>query len=242
MITESKLQYNCVTAEENRDVSVIIVCGGSSTRMNGIDKMFATIGGMPVVAVTISAFQNCKAVDNIVIVTKAENVLKMQKLCEEYDFSKVCDIVEGGSCRQRSVANGLDMVKSGIVLVHDGARPFVSNDCILRVVDAAKKYGAVTCAVKLKDTVKQIKSDGLVISTPDRASLVAVQTPQGFETELYKACVENKQFDLDKFTDDCSIVEACAHSVYTVDGDYENIKITTAEDLEYADFLLRKGK
>ncbi len=242
MITETKLQYSFVTADENPSVSVIVVCGGSSSRMNGIDKMFAPIGGRPVSAVAVSAFENCEAVDNIVIVTKADSILAMQQMCQEYGFSKVSDIVEGGSCRQRSVANGLDRVTDGIVLIHDGARPFVKNDCILRVVEAAKKYSAVTCAVKLKDTVKHIKSDGLVISTPDRSSLVAVQTPQGFDVGLYKACVSNKQFELENFTDDCSVVEANGHSVYTVEGDYENIKITTAEDLEYADFILRKGE
>ena len=241
MVTETELQYTTAETDNSKPVSVIIVCGGSSTRMNGIDKMFAEIGSMPLAAVTVLAFQNCEAVDNIVIVTKPDSILPMQQMCEKYGFSKVSDIVEGGSCRQRSVANGLDKVTDGIVLVHDGARPFVTDDCILRVIDAAKRYGACTCAVKLKDTVKQIKSDGLVVSTPDRASLVAVQTPQGFDVELYKSCVANKQFDLEKYTDDCSVVEANGCSVYTVEGDYENFKVTTAEDLLYANFLMKKG-
>lgn len=243
LITECEINYSTVTAEEDSLVSVIIVCGGSSSRMNGIDKMFAEVGGMPISSLTVSAFQKCDFVDNIIIVTKDDSVLKMQQMCEKYKFSKVSDIVEGGNCRQRSVANGLDRVADvGIVLVHDGARPFVSEACILRVIDAAKKYGAATCAVKLKDTVKQITNDGLVVSTPDRESLVSVQTPQGFNTELYKLAVNNAQFDLEKYTDDCSVVEASGHEVYTVEGDYKNIKITTAEDLLYAEVLAGKGQ
>ena len=242
MVTETKIEYTALVEKEYKSVAAIIVCGGSSSRMNGVDKMFAEIGDMPLSAVTVSAFQNCDKVDNIIIVTKSDSVLPMQQMCEKYGFSKVSDIVEGGSCRQRSVANGLDKVRADIVLVHDGARPFVTNDCILRVIDGAERYSACTCAVKLKDTVKQIKNDGLVVSTPDRASLVAVQTPQGFDAELYKKCVSNSQFDLEKFTDDCSVVESCGHSVYIVDGDYENFKVTTSEDLLYASFLMRKGE
>lgn len=240
MVTECKLQY--CTVEENADarVSVIVVCGGSSSRMNGIDKMFADVGGMPIAARTVLAFENCKSVDSIIIVTKADSILKMQQLCQDFGFKKVTDIVEGGNCRQRSVANGLDCVKdNGIVLVHDGARPFVTEQCILRVINSAKQYGAVTCAVKLKDTVKQIESNGLVVATPNREELVAVQTPQGFNVELYKEAVSHAQFELNRFTDDCSVVEAFGHEVYTVEGDYENIKITTKEDLLYAELLVK---
>ncbi len=240
MITECKLDYCTLTEPENVKVSVIIVCGGSSSRMNGIDKMFAKIGEVPVAARTITVFENCPLVENIVIVTKSESVLKMQQLCENYGFKKVTDIVEGGNCRQRSVANGLDFANENIVLIHDGARPFVTNDCILRVIDATVKYGAVTCAVKLKDTVKMVDSEGKVLSTPDRNTLVSVQTPQGFNTELYKDAVSKSQFDLDKFTDDCSLVEAFGHDVYTVEGDYTNIKITTAEDLMFAEVLSKR--
>ena len=210
--------------------------------MNGVDKMFAEIGGKPIAAITVEAFEKSCEIDNIIIVTKEESVLKMQQLCETYGFKKVSDIVEGGSCRQRSVANGIDKIcdENGIVLVHDGARPFVTEECIKRVKEAALKFGACTWAVKLKDTLKQIKCDGLVVSTPDRDSLVSVQTPQGFNVGLYKKAVEMQQFELEKFTDDCSVVEALGVSVYTVNGDYNNIKITTAEDLLFAEFLTKR--
>ncbi len=242
MITECEIKYSTVTAEEEISVSVIIVCGGTSSRMNGIDKMFAEIGDIPVAARSIMAFEKCDAVKSIVIVTKADSVLKMQQMCDKYGFSKVFDIVEGGDCRQRSVANGLlRVVDDGIVLIHDGARPFVTDDCIRRVIEAVKNYGAATCGIKLKDTVKQITGDGLVVSTPDRNTLISVQTPQGFKTELYKSAVSRVQFDLDKFTDDCSVAEASGYEVYTVEGDVKNIKITTAEDLLFAEVLAEKG-
>ena len=241
--TESKLQYTSVCDVDSCMTTAVIVCGGSSSRMNGVDKMFAEIGGKPIAAITIDVFEKSCEIDNIIIVTKAESIFKMQQLCETYGFKKVTDIVEGGSCRQRSVANGIDKIcdENSIVLIHDGARPFVTEDCIKRVKEAALKLGACTCAVKVKDTLKQINGDRLVVSTLDRDSLVSVQTPQGFNVGLYKMAVEMQQFELEKFTDDCSVVEALGINVYTVNGDYNNIKITTAEDLLFAEFLIKRG-
>lgn len=241
-VTECCLKYTTVKEKENSIISAIIVCGGSSQRMNGVDKIFAEINGIPVAARAISAFQKCSQINNIVIVVKDENIFKMQRLCEEYRFDKVTDIVAGGGCRQESVANGLSMLTydTDYVLIHDGARPLVSEGCIMRVIDGAVKFSAVTCAVKLKDTVKVVKPDGMVTATPDRNTLAAVQTPQGFSYELYKRAVEDKNGELDNFTDDCSVVESFGYPVYIVDGDYTNIKITTAEDLDYASYLAGK--
>ena len=237
--TETALKYTTVSVSESEKVSVIIVCGGSSSRMNGIDKMFAEIKGIPVCARSISAFQKCEAVNDIVVVTKEESILKMQQLCDEFKLSKVTDIVAGGDCRQQSVANGLAQLTddTDVVLIHDGARPFVTDACITRVINAARESSAVTCAVKLKDTVKVIRADGMVTATPDRNSLAAVQTPQGFKFSLYKSAVAANAGQLHSFTDDCSVVEAFGYPVYIVEGDYRNIKITTAEDLKIAQIL-----
>lgn len=236
------MEYTELKSPKNKKTAAIIVCGGSSSRMGGVDKMFADIDGIPIAARSIAKFQSCPEIDSIVVVTKGESILKMQQLCEEYRFNKVTDIVAGGGCRQESVKNGLDMLADdiGIVLIHDGARPFVTSQCICRVIDGAVKYSAVTCAVPLKDTVKAVKKDGLVTGTPDRSTLSAVQTPQGFCLELYKKAIEANRDRLEDFTDDCSIVEACGYAVYTVEGDYKNIKITTAEDLLYAKVLAKR--
>ena len=169
MTTETAIKYTTATESDSQKVSVIIVCGGSSSRMGGIDKMFAEIKGIPVCIRSCLAFQNCESVSDIIVVTKAENILKMQQLCGTYKLSKVTDIVEGGNCRQQSVANGLKQLcdDTDIVLIHDGARPFVKNDCIERVIENERELQAVTCAVPLKDTVKTVREDGLVTATPD---------------------------------------------------------------------------
>lgn len=242
-VTETWLKY--VTVEDTcaEKVAVIVVCGGSSARMNGIDKMFADCGGVPVCVRSISAFQNCDAVSDIVVVIKSESVLKMQQLCEKYALSKVTDIVVGGTCRQESVKNGLDRITDdvGIVLVHDGARPLVSEKIIIDVIAGVGKYSAVTCAVKPKDTVKSVGKDGLVTATLDREALVTVQTPQGFSLKLYKNAVAEADGRLASFTDDCSVVEAAGYSVYTVNGAYSNIKITTPEDIALAETLIKEN-
>ncbi len=240
-VESSVFNYTTVQNTEGK-ISVIVVCGGSSSRMKGVDKMFAEISGMPVCVRSVLAFQNFEEIDNIVVVTREENVLKMQQLCEQFKLSKVTDIVVGGSCRQQSVANGVNSLcaDTSIVLIHDGARPFVTTECIKRVVEGVKNYSAVTCAVVPKDTVKMVENDGLVVSTPERDGLRAVQTPQGFEFGLYKNAIDAYKDNLENFTDDCSIVESFGYAVYTVEGDYRNIKITTADDLLIAEIFAKE--
>lgn len=237
---ECCLEYTLNSDTEKSYVAAVIVCGGSSSRMNGINKIFAPICGVPLIVRTVSAFESCDAVDSVIIVAKSDDVLKMQQLCDNSGFKKVTDIVAGGNCRQASVACGMSRVPddASVVLIHDGARPFVSNDCILRVIEAAKKYSAAAPAVKLKDTVKYVRQDGLVVSTPNRDSLAAVQTPQGFKADLYREALRKFSDELDSFTDDCSLIERMGSTVYTVAGEYSNFKITTSDDLKYAEFLV----
>ncbi len=238
-ICETVLKYTTANETKSTKTAAIVVCGGNSSRMKGVDKMFAEIRGVPVCVRSVIAFQNCSEITDIVVVTKEESILKMQQLCDRYKLTKVTDIVVGGFCRQQSVYNGLKQLTedTDTVLVHDGARPFVTEDCIKRVVNGARINSAVTCAVRPKDTIKVIKPDGLVASTPDRNTLSAVQTPQGFKYELYRSAVEQNYDWLENFTDDCSVVEAFGYPVYVVEGDYKNIKITTAEDLMLAEIL-----
>ena len=127
------------------------------------------------------------------------------------------------------------------VLIHDGARPFVTDEIICGVISALSTHNAVTCAVKLKDTVKQVDENGNVLSTPDRNTLVAVQTPQGVNVSDYRAALESS-VDLGRFTDDMSVMEAAGHKPFTVPGSYENIKVTTPEDIALAEYLILKDE
>ena len=236
--TKPLLQYE-VKSAQNSGVPVIVVAGGSSTRM-GQNKLLIKVGGIPVLARTLKAFQQCDAVSNIILVAAKDTVLEYQKLCDNYMISKVTDIVEGGSNRQESVLNGIKQLKSDdeLVLIHDAARPMVNQEIITRVIDGLNEFNAVIPVVKVKDTIKQIDSNGVVVKTVNRENLVQVQTPQGVKVKEYLCAIEGK--DLNNFTDDASIFEAVDEMVLTVEGDYKNIKITTPEDVLVAEAFLKE--
>lgn len=239
-MTEVKPKLEFSLCEEAGSIPVIIVAAGSSTRM-GKNKLFLEIGSVPVIARTLMAFQNCNIVSRIILVTKAEDIFTLQSMATRYGISKLSDIVCGGDSRQESVLKGCERLAEDEkkLLIHDGARPLVSDRVITRVADSLDKYYAVTCAVKVKDTIKQVDSTGKVINTPARESLVAVQTPQGVRKDEYLNAI-NKAEDISKFTDDMSVMESAGYDVYTVEGDYKNIKITTIEDIPAAEAFLEE--
>lgn len=216
-------------------VGVVIVAAGSASRMVGANKILMPLGGMPVIARTIAAFQNHPKVGDIVLVTRDDMVLEFQNITEQYNFFKVSDIVVGGKSREESVKNGFERLKKNdkikTVLIHDGARPLVSAALIDRVIGGVEEFSAVIPAVPVKDTIKKIAKLGKVEQTVDREKLVNIQTPQGFLASLFESALEKSGEDISAFTDDASIVEAQGVSVYTVLGDYKNIKITTPEDM-----------
>lgn len=219
----------------------VIVAAGSASRMGGIDKVMALLGGEPVIVRTVRAFENCEAISEIVIVTREELIVPVMGLCG--GFSKVRAVVAGGSSRQESVARGLNTLSAKVKLaaVHDGARPLVSNAVIDRTVRAAHTYGAAAPAIPVKDTIK-IVHGGVVESTPDRASLYAVQTPQVFDFDILRGALKKAAQDEAAVTDDCSAVERMGMSVKIVEGDEKNIKITTPMDLKIAELLLEESK
>lgn len=235
--TEPLLQYE-VADKSSNGVPVIVVAGGSSTRM-GQNKLLINIGGIPVLARTLKMFQQSESISNIILVAAKETVFEYQKLCESYMITKVSDIVEGGQNRQESVLCGIKMLgaKAETVLIHDAARPLVSDEIITRVINGLSKFNAVIPVVKVKDTIKQIDENGVVIKTVSRDNLVQVQTPQGVIVKAYLTALSGK--DLNTFTDDASIFEAEGESVLTVMGDYKNIKITTPEDVLVAEAFLK---
>ena len=236
--TEFKLEFTEV--QNNGKTTAIIVAAGLSKRMVGIDKQFIELCGKPVIARSISAFENCDKIDNIVVVARKDSILKIQKIVETEGFKKVSDIVEGGSIRAESVRKGVEVcLDSKVLLIHDGARPLVTDEIIKSVIDATEIYGACTSGVKVKNTIKIIDKSGMIISTPNRDTLLSIQTPQGFKTEVYKEAIKRVLGNSIKITDDCMLVELMGKDVFTVDGSYENIKITTNEDILLAESIIR---
>lgn len=217
----------------------VIVAAGSASRMGGIDKVMAPLGGTPMVARTAAAFQNCDAISEIVIVTRPDLIRPISALCAGMD--KVRAVVAGGSSRQESVWLGLNALSEDIQLaaIHDGARPLVSNLVIDRTVRAANSYGAAAPAVPVKDTIKVVKG-GLVENTPDRATLQAVQTPQVFDFDLLRGALKQAEEEKAAVTDDCSAVERLGMKVKIVEGDERNLKVTTPMDLKIAEMLLEE--
>ncbi len=216
---------------------VVIVAAGSATRMGGIDKVMAPLGGEPMIARTVQAFQNCDAISEIVIVTREDLILPITGLCK--DMPKVTAVVTGGKSRQESVHLGLNALSDKVKLaaVHDGARPLITWQVIDRVVRAANTYGAAAPAIPVKDTIKVVEGR-VVKNTPDRASLFAVQTPQVFDFDLLRGALRKAELDGAAVTDDCSAVERMGMAVKIVEGDERNLKVTTPMDLKIAELLL----
>ncbi len=226
----------------DKALPVIIVAAGSSTRMMGAAKQFIEICGTPVIARTMLAFERSKRISSIILVTKDEYIADMQRIAEKYSISKLKDIVSGGNSRQESVKNGLNRLDAdeSKVLIHDGARPLVSQKIIDNVCEGLMCHDAVVCGVKVKDTIKIVGDTGDIVSTLPRETLVSVQTPQGVDVVKYRELLSKS--DLSNFTDDASIMENGGYSVFVVDGDYNNIKITTPEDILLADFIIESSE
>ena len=217
----------------------VIVAAGTASRMSGIDKVMASLKDEPMIVHTVRAFQNCDAIKEIVIVTRADLLQEIADLC--VDFTKVKAVVIGGADRPESVRKGLDALseKVRLVAVQDGARPLITGAVIDRTVRAAHTYGAAAPGVPVKDTIKIVEG-GIVKTTPDRSTLQAIQTPQVFDVDLLSGALEKAKEDNAPITDDCSAVERMGMSVRIVEGDEKNIKITTPMDLEIAEKLLEE--
>lgn len=224
-------------------VCAIVVAAGRGRRMGAdINKQFLHIKDRPILYYTLKAFEDSTLVDNIILVT-AENEIDYCKteIVDKYNLKKVKNIVKGGAERRNSVYNGLTAsAGNDIVLIHDGARPFISNKIIEDGIKFAKEFGACSCGVVPKDTIKVKTSDGFSESTLERNSLFAVQTPQCFKYDLILNCHEIADKSEINFTDDTSVVEYYGHKVYLYEGSYSNIKITTPEDLLVAEKILEK--
>lgn len=221
-------------------ITAIILAGGKGKRMGSkISKQYIELKGKPILYYTLTKFINCKEIDNIVLVLPKDEIDYCNKsILEKYSL-KVNKIVEGGKERQDSVYNALKEINnSDIVLIHDGARPFVSNRIIEEGIKFAKLYGAAAPGVTPKDTIK-IKDDfGFSKETPNRNTLVSIQTPQVFKLNVIKECHEKVKNDKLIVTDDTMVIEMYNNKVYLYEGEYTNIKVTTPEDLILAEKLV----
>lgn len=221
-------------------ISAIVLAGGRGKRMNyHKSKQFIEIKGKPVLVYTLEKFIYNKSIDEVILVLPEDEVDYCKKeVLQKYSL-KVDRIVIGGKERQDSVFNALEaMEKANIVLIHDGARPFISERIIEEGIKYANIYGAAAPGVTPKDTIKVKSKDNVSVDTPDRNTLVAVQTPQCFKYDEIYQCHRKVKEENAIVTDDTSVVERYGHKVYLYEGDYTNIKITTPEDLILAERLI----
>ena len=221
---------------------VVIVAAGTGSRMNiGINKQFIKLEGKEIIAYTIEKFYNNSNIEDIVVVVKEdESEFFKKEILDKYNFKNI-KIAYGGKERQDSVYNGLKLLdeKCDVVLIHDGARPFVSDKIIDKSIEEAKEHKAIVVGVPVKDTIKVIDNDKNIVDTPNRSVLWAVQTPQTFDYNIlidaYKDAFKNKFYG----TDDAMLVERIGYKVKMLEGSYNNIKITTQEDLNIGSQILR---
>ena len=235
-----KLGKNLFSSDKGHPfTSAVIAAGGSSSRMQGENKLFLRICGVPVIAHTLEAFQNCALIDEIIVSAREEDIIEIADMCKEYDIKKAVKIVRGGKNRTESVMNGIYEVSglSKFVAIHDGARPLVTEDVIKGAITLAYKTGAAAPCVPVKDTIKVLDAD-VITATPDRSKLFSVQTPQVFDIELIKGALTKAISEGAELTDDCAAAERIGMVVHASPGDHANIKITTPEDIIVANALL----
>ena len=222
-------------------VTAVIVAAGKGTRMNlDVNKQYIEIRGIPVLVRTLQAFESCGIINEIVLVVNEADIMYCkQEIIDSFRFGKIKSIVCGGKERQQSVYNGLAGAdkSTDIVVIHDGARPFITEECIAESVRDALEHGAACAAVPVKDTIKTADQGNFIESTPDRSKLWAIQTPQAFKYDLIMKAHESARHDGFTGTDDAVLIERLGHRVRLVMGDYLNIKITTQEDLIFAEAI-----
>ncbi|MWC28330.1 2-C-methyl-D-erythritol 4-phosphate cytidylyltransferase [Paenibacillus sp. MMS18-CY102] len=224
---------------------VVIVAAGKGTRMGTAEsKQYLALQDKPILVHTLELFQSLAGTKAITLVVGEHDIDRCQNWVVQYGLDKVTAVVTGGAERQHSVHLGLKALPADIewVMVHDGVRPLVTAEAVRRGCEAAMQAGASVLAVPVKDTIKQVDKAGVIVATPDRRSLWAIQTPQAFRRALLTRAHEEAEAEGFVGTDDAMVVERLGVPVVVAEGDYTNIKITTPEDLPYATFLLETRK
>ena len=228
--------------EKLRCTAIIMAAGKGKRMQTAVSKQFLHVCGKEILAWTVDVFEKSPLVDTILLMASADGKEDVQHLWDSYGWKKVAAVLEGGKERQNSVANGLAAVgeDTDIVLIHDGVRPFVTEEMIADSIVAAQAYGGAVIGVPAKDTIKVCSADGLAVETPDRSTLWQIQTPQTFQRDLIVNAYEKADRDGFLGTDDASVAEFAGHQVKVVMGSYRNIKITTKEDLVIAEAFFKE--
>ena len=233
--------------EEKKNCTAIVLSAGQGKRMGtSVQKQYIELQGKPIIYYTLSVFQKSEIIDDIILVVGKDQLKHVQEeIVRKYHFTKVKTVVEGGHERYASVWQGLkareydkyyENIQDGYVFIHDGARPFVDEEMLERAYDTVRKYKACVAGVPSKDTIKLINEEQFAVTTPERKYVWAVQTPQVFEkTLIFEAYARLMEEECVHVTDDAMVVEQMMHlPVKLFEGSYENIKITTPEDLDIA--------
>ena len=223
-------------------ITAIVLAAGSGSRMHSdTKKQFMEVDGKPVVWYSLNAFENSRVDEILLVVPEGEREYAQAEFVDKYGFKKVAMVITGGAHRYDSVYHGLEHTTGDYVLIHDAARPMITNDIIERCIDGAMEYKACVAGVPCKDTIKEVDEAKNVINTPDRDTLYITQTPQAFEYDLvHESYIKLFSSGDQNVTDDAMVVEQYGKAkVKFVEGSYENIKITTPEDLLIAEALLK---
>ena len=230
-----------VLRKRGETCAAILVAAGSSSRMDGQDKLLAELGGMTVLERSALAFEQNDRISELVVVTRADRLDEISKLLDARGLSTLTMVAAGGETRADSVRAGLEHIskKAALVAIHDAARPLVSQRIINETVAMAIKTRASAPAIPVKDTIKVAKS-GAVVSTPDRKTLYAVQTPQVFDADLLRAAHKKAEKSGKELTDDCLAAEQLGLKVFLTQGEETNLKITTPLDLRIAAMILEE--
>lgn len=225
--------------------TAVIVAAGKGKRMGTeISKQFLPLCGKEILAHTVEKFENTEIIRDIVLVTGTDSLDDVQDMVQEYNWKKIISVTEGGRERQDSVWNGLKQVSDDteIVLIHDGVRPFVTENILLDSIQTALEMGGCVAGVPAKDTIKVCDAENIAVVTPDRSTLWQIQTPQTFRKDLIVKAYEKAAKDGFIGTDDASLAEHSGYSVKVIMGSYRNIKITTKEDLLIGEAFLKEGQ
>lgn len=228
---------------ERSSCCAVLACAGGSTRMGtAVSKQFLPLCGVPAVVRTLRAFEEARSVSSVVVVCRRGDIAEMERLLKTYRIEKAAAVVPGGKTRQESVAAGVASAppEARFFAVHDGARPLVTPEEIDRCVLDCLVTGASALGVPVKDTVKTVDGEGRVVSTLPRDGLWAVQTPQAFGRELYLKALARARGEGADYTDDCQLVERIGVKVHLLRGSYENLKLTTRDDICAAEAILKK--